>query len=286
MAEPAGRHYAMLGMAYVAGRFPLYSDGVNEKGLCIAAMNFPDIAYYPQEEDRQKVNLSPSEFCLWVLAKCGSVAEAKEYLEGVRLVGIPYSSQIPLAPLHWHIADQNGSVVVEPTRDGLKILDNPIGVLTNNPAFDFQMTNLCQYLNLTTGSPNNCFSETANIKPYGQGLGSFGLPGDFSPSSRFVKASYLALNSVCSPDEENSVAQLFHLLDSVSLVKGSVITQDDSCDVTTYCCCMNAQKGFYYYKTYTNNRLTAIDMARENPDGASLLTYPLVSGQQVYWANA
>ncbi len=285
-AGTANRHYAVLGMATVIDGYPLYADGVNEKGLCIAALNFPDNAYYPPEEKPGNLHVSPFEFCLWLLSKCATVSEAREYLKITRLVAIPFSSAVPLTPLHWHIGDKNESIVLESTRDGLKLYDNPVGVLTNNPSFDFQMTNLSQYLNLTTRCPDNCFSKAARIRPFGQGLGSFGLPGDFSPASRFVKAAYLTLNSVCEGSEESSVAQLFHLLDSVALVKGSVITGNDQCDVTTYSCCINGEKQFYYYKTYFNNQLTAIDMKRENLDQSELTVFPFITQQQTAWINA
>ena len=253
------RHNAIIGMASVLDDYPLYAEAANEKGLCMAALNFPDNAYYPDEEDPRKTNISPFELFHWILGQCGTVEEARRLLDSTHLVNIPFSSSLPLTPLHWHIADQTCSATLENTRDGLHLYDNSVGVLTNNPAFHFQLTNLCQYMNLVTGSPKNCFSSISGLVPFGQGLGCVGLPGDFSPASRFVKAAYLNLSSICNDDEASSISQVFHILDSVSLVKGSVITSDDLCDVTTYSCCMNATKGIYYYKTYNNNQLTAVD---------------------------
>ncbi|NBJ94124.1 choloylglycine hydrolase [Parablautia muri] len=279
------RHYAILGMAAVSGGYPLYADAVNERGLCIAGLNFPDNAYYPDTEDSSSNNISPFELILWILGKCASIAEAKKLLSATHLVSVPFSSDIPLTPLHWHIADSDSSIVLESTRDGMKVYDNPVGVLTNNPGFHFQTTNLCQYMNLVTGNPKNCFTSIPSLIPFGQGLGCFGLPGDFSPASRFVKAAYMCLNSVCNDDEMSSISQAFHILDSVSLVKGSVITSGNLCDITTYSCCMNATKGFYYYKTYENSQFTAIDMQRENLESDQLRSYPLTATQQVVWAN-
>ena len=218
-------HYALLGMASIAEGFPLYAEAVNEKGLCIAGLNFPDNAYYPPEEKKECSNISPFELILWLLGQCATADEVKKLLSTTHLVHIPFSEEIPLSPLHWHIADSETSLVLEMTRNGMEIFDDPMRVLTNNPGFPFQMTNACQYMNLTSGTPSNCFSTDVSLKPFGLGLGSFGLPGDFSPSSRFVKASYLCLNSVCENDESNSFAQFFHLLDAVSMVRGSVLTE-------------------------------------------------------------
>lgn len=279
------RHYALLGMASVREGYPLYAEAVNERGLCIAGLNFPDNAYYPPKEDPVKQNIAPFELILWLCSKCASVTDVKALLSSTHLVNIPFSEDLPTAPLHWHIADRAGSIVLESTQSGMEIYDNPVGVLTNNPAFSFQTTNLCQYMNLTTSCPQNCFSNIKSLIPFGQGLGSFGLPGDYSPASRFVKAAYLSMNSVCDKDEMSSVSQLFHILDSVSMIRGSVITNRQLYDTTTYACCMNATKGRYYYKTYSNSQLTAIDIRRENLDTEVLKTYPFASNQQIAWAN-
>lgn len=279
------KHYAMIGMATVEEGYPLYAEAVNEKGLCIAGLNFPDNAYYPSSEDANSHNISPFELILWVLGKCATAAEAKTLLTSTHLISIPFNDRLPLAPLHWHIADNKCSLVLESTRGGMELYDNPVGVLTNNPAFGFQTTNLCQYMNLISGSPENCFSSIKSLTPFGQGLGCFGLPGDYSPASRFVKAAYLSLNSICEKDEMSSISQFFHILDSVSMIRGSVITPEDLYDITTYSCCMNATKGIYYYKTYSNNQLTAVDMNRENLNADHLRTYPLSTSQQIAWAN-
>ena len=200
-------------------------------------------------------------------------------------MNIPFSDSLPLTPLHWHIADQTCSVALENTRDGLQLYDNPVGVLTNNPAFSFQLTNLSQYMNLISGYPKNCFSDLKGIAPFGQGLGSFGLPGDYSPASRFVKSAWLLLNSVCDKDDPGSLSQFFHLLDSVSVVKGSVLSRQEECDMTTYACCINATRGVYYYKTYGNSQFTAVNLRHENLESSALRIFPLIVSQQIAWAN-
>lgn len=279
------RHYALLGMASVMDGYPLYAEAVNERGLCVAGLNFPDNAYYPPKEDPIRQNVSPFELILWLCAKCASVTDVKQLLASTHLVSIPFNDDLPLPPLHWHIADREHSIVLESTRNGMEIYDNPVGVLTNNPSFGFQTTNLCQYMNLTTSCPQNCFSNIKSLAPFGQGLGSFGLPGDYSPASRFVKAAYLSMNSVCEKDEMSSISQLFHILDSVSMVRGSVVTSQKLYDTTTYACCINATKGRYYYKTYSNYQLTAVDIRRENLEAETLKTYPLATDPQIAWAN-
>lgn len=279
------RHYALIGMAEIYEGYPFYAEAVNEKGLCIACLNFPGYAFYSAVEEAHSVNISPFELVSWLLGRCGSVKEARELLSDINIIDIPFSSRLPLSPLHWHIADSESSIVLESTKGGIRIYDNPAGVLTNNPPFDFQMTNLCQYQNLITENPSNGLSSRMGLKPFGHGLGSRGLPGDYSPASRFVKASYLSMNSVCRDTEQGSVAQFFHLLDSVAMVRGSVKTTGGNDYITTYSCCINADKGIYYYKTYGNNQLTAVDMNREDLNADELIKIPLVLSQQILRAN-
>lgn len=279
------RHLAMIGMASVQEGYPLYAEAVNEKGLGMAGLLFDGNAVYPDTLDSVKSNVSPFEFIPWVVGKCSTVGEAKKLLSATHITDIPFSGSIPLTPLHWHIADRNSSIAVECVKDGLKIYDNPVGVMTNNPQFNSQLENLSNYLNLTIGVPKNVFTEKAGITPYSNGLGSVGLPGDYSSSSRFVKAAYLKLNSVCKDSEADSVSQFFHILGAVSVPNGCVKLPQDDYNVTTYTCCANADKGIFYYQTYQNSQITAVDMRRENLNSSELKEFPLITEQQIAWVN-
>lgn len=279
------RHYAMIGMATVMAGYPLYAEAANEKGLCIAGLNFPENAYYSTVPDSGKANVSPFELIPWLLGSCASLAEARKLLENTCLVAIPFSDKVPLAPLHWHIADKTGSIVLESVADGMRIYENPVGVMTNNPPFDFHMQNLSQYMNLTPKQPDNCFCTMTGLKPTSMGLGSVGLPGDFSSPSRFVKASYLLLNSDCKRDEESGLAQFFHLLASVSMVRGAVIVPDGRYEITTYSCCIDADQGIYYYTTYSNHQITAVCMDREDLTCAKLIEFPIRKKQRIFREN-
>lgn len=278
-------HHAMIGMAAVSDGYPLYAEAVNEKGLAIAGLNFPDNAYYPPEKDSKRHNITPFELPLYLLGSCATLEEAKKQLESLHIVGIPFSENMPLSPLHWHIADKTGSIALECTREGMKVCDNPANVLTNNPPFDFQMTNLNQYLNLTRAMPVSRFGGELELAPFGRGMGAIGMPGDFSPVSRFVKSAFLLQNSECAQDEDSCIAQFFHLLDAVAMPRGSVVAPNGEFEITSYCCCMDAEEGIYYYKTYENSRVTAIRMRREDLDGERVIEYPIARRMQVAWEN-
>ncbi|MBQ8537696.1 MAG: linear amide C-N hydrolase, partial [Clostridia bacterium] len=115
--------------------------------------------------------------------------------------------------------------------------------------------------------------------------GSIGLPGDASPASRFVRAAFLKWNSACTPEEMPSVSHFFHLLDAAAMTRGSVEAPGGHWEFTLYSACINATRGIYYYKTYENNRLTAVDMHREDLKANALKVYPLVREQDVKWQN-
>ncbi len=184
-------HYALIGMAFVAGGTPLFFEAANEKGLCMAGLNFPGNAYYfPQKEDCD--NVTPFEFIPWILGQCAAVEEAREKLARINLVDIPFSPQLPLSPLHWILSDRKESIVVESMRDGLKIHENPLGVMTNNPPFEYQLFNRNNYRGVGRDTGANRFPGKEELQVYCQGLGGLGLPGDVSSMSRFVRAAFHA----------------------------------------------------------------------------------------------
>ena len=280
---PMHRHYAMIGMGILKDNYPLYFDATNEFGLSMAGLNFPGNASYHEPQAGMK-NITPFEFIPWILGQCKNITEAKSLLLSVNLVNLPFRSDLPLTPLHWIIADKDGALTIESVQDGLKVYGNPIGVLTNNPTFDFQMHNLTNYLNLTASEPEDRFSKSTNLKPYSRGMGAMGLPGDFSSSSRFVKAAFLKLNSVSEQGELASVSQFFHILDSVAQVKGSVIVADGY-EKTIYTSCCNTDKGIYYCKTYENSQITAVSLRKEALCADTIKQYPLIKSEQICWLN-
>ncbi len=277
-------HYALIGMAYVNDNYPLYYDAINEKGLGMAGLNFPGNAYYHEVVDDLQ-NIAPFEFIPYVLTQCKTIKEVKQLLANVNLANINFSSQLPASPLHWIIADKEESIVVESVKDGLKIYDNPVGILTNNPTFDMQLFNLNNYLHLTTKEPENTFSDKLNLHAYSRGMGGLGLPGDLSSQSRFVKATFTKMNSLSLDTENASINQFFHILGSVYQQRGCVDMLDNKYEITIYSSCCNQDLGIYYYTTYDNSQITAVDMYKENLDGQDLINYNLITETQINHQN-
>ncbi len=279
-----GKHYALIGMAYVSDNYPLYYDAVNEKGLGMAGLNFPGNAFY-HEMQEGKDNVAPFEFIPWILSQCSNVSEAKALLNNMNIVAINFSEQLPASPLHWIISDKEQSITVESVKEGLKIYDNPVGILTNNPTFDRQMFNLNNYMSLSPDQPVNHFSDKLHFDIYSRGMGALGLPGDLSSASRFVKATFTKMNSLSGDSESESISQFFHILGSVEQQRGCVHLGDGKYEITIYSSCVNMDKGIYYYTTYENSQITGVDMYKEDLEGSTLVNYDLVKGQHILMQN-
>lgn len=277
-------HYAMIGMATVADGYPLYYEATNEMGLSMAGLNFPRSArYLPEQPDKD--NITPFEFIPWILGQCATTAEARSLVERISLVNVPFSQRFPLSPLHWMIADRHESIVVEPLADGARIHENPIGVLTNEPPFEFHLYDLRNHMHVSIDQVENRFSAKFPQETYSNGMGGIGLPGDFSSSSRFVRAAFVKLNAVSGEGTNESISQFFHILSSVAMPRGCVRMAADTYEITHYSCCCDTDNGIYYYTTYENSQITGIDMRRENLDGCQPVSYPLVTTPQILIQN-
>ena len=278
------KHYAVIGTAHIAGGYPLFYDAVNEKGLCMAGLNFVGNAHYFKNKNG-KSNIAQYEFIPWILGKCTSTDEAKELISNINITDTPFSEHMPVGQLHWIIADKNSAITVESVSDGIKVYDNPLGVLTNNPTFDEQMFRLNDYMHLSSRQPKNTFSDKLKLKAYSRGMGAIGLPGDLSSQSRFVRVAFVKANSVSGKGETESVSQFFHILGSVDQPRGCCEVADGKYEITIYTSCCNADKGIYYYTTYDNHRISAVDMRKESLDGNELISYPMITEEKINCQN-
>ena len=219
---PARTAYAMLGMAAEEGGFPLFAEAVNERGLCAAGLYFPHSARMRAAGDMRKGERSaeekaaaagdiqgaegaaaeraaaagravaPHEMVAALLARCADTRQARAFLQGAEVVSIPYKTY-PVPALHWLVADRYGSFVAEPAEGGLRLYEDPAGVLANEPPFPFQLHNLHAYRHLTAAEPACGFGMP--LKALYHGTGGVGLPGDATSPSRFVRAAFYRANS-------------------------------------------------------------------------------------------
>lgn len=268
--SPLTDHYAILGMATVVDGFPLYYDALNERGLAMAGLNFPHSGVYApaREGDVASFELIP-----YVLGRCATVAEAKAVLAQKRVCDTAFSAAFPPTRLHWMVADAEKSIVVESTADGLRVYDNPLGVMTNEPTFDRQLAHWEGFARLTADEP------TPTPPHLGRGSGSVGLPGDFTSPSRLVRAAFAATHS---EGGEDAVGQFFHAMATVEVPRGCVRLPDGKYVTSRYTSCMDLVQGVYYYRTYGCQQIHAVRMAAE---GDALRAYPLPEQEDVKWVN-
>ncbi|MBR3844832.1 MAG: choloylglycine hydrolase, partial [Clostridia bacterium] len=263
-------HYAMIGMAHAKVEYPLYYDATNEYGLSMAGLRFREHCVYHAPKPGE-INVASFELIPYVLGQCKTLEQAKKLLESCIITHESFSEELPPTPLHWIIADESGCITVESVAEGVRVYENPVGVLTNNPPFPMQLWHLNNYMNVTAKEPENRFASHLPLAPYSAGMGGMGLPGDFSSVSRFVKATFVKHNSLWGEKEWERVNQFFHILDSVAQIRGCVQVGEKDYEITQYSSCCNTKTGMYYYTTYHDRQIRGIGLFDVEYKGSSLL---------------
>lgn len=277
---------AILGMGTVIDNHPALAEAMNEKGLACAGLNFARYAYFESKPTPGKTNVTPYDFILWVLSSHESVEEVEENIKNIEIIDIPINQNTPIPTLHWMITDRSGkSIVVEKTKNKFIVHQNPVNVMTNDPTFDWHVTNLNEYMKLKPEHPKTVTWGEKELKGLGIGAGTLGMPGDFSSVSRFVRIAYLRAHMPVIKDDATAITQFFHMLDFVKMVRGGVITEEGQEDLTLYSSCMDLTQGIYYYKTYENNRINVVSMANEILDGSELKTFAYMNQQDMNAQN-
>ncbi|MGN5650234.1 choloylglycine hydrolase family protein [Bacillus sp. Brlt_9] len=278
--------HATVGMGINHQGRIIMADGVNEAGMTCATLYFPGFATYSQSIDDNKTNLAPFDFVTWSLTQFNSVKELKKSIDSLTFLDIPLPDLGLTPPLHWILADKWGDcIVLEPISEGLKMYDNPLGVMTNSPEFNWHLQNLRQYIGLKSQPFAPTEWSNLPLSAFGQGSGSMGLPGDFTPPSRFVRAAYGKQNIQGIDSEEEGVSALFHILSNCEVPKGGVITEEGALDNTIYTSVMCMESGTYYYHTYDCRQIIAVHLFHENLDTDEIKSYPFQRKQKIFYEN-
>ena len=172
------------------------------------------------------------------------------------------------------VTDKSGkSLVIEQTEEGLKIFDNPVGVMTNAPSFDWHLINLTQYAGLTTSRADTHKWSDLELVTLGNGSGAFGLLGDSSSQSRFVKTAFLKSHVTIDNYENAGIVEFFNILTNVAMISGTVVDPQGRNEITQYTSCMCQEKGTYHYRTYKNSQVNVIDMSKEDLSACDLKVF-------------
>ncbi len=246
------------------------SDGINEKGLAVGAFYFPTFAKYAEiSKDNRSKALSPVDFPNWVLTQFATVGEVRSAIQNGEGVIVPtvlegWGPKAP--PFQYIVYDNTGaSIVIEPVDGKLKVYDDRIGVLTNSPPFDWHITNLRNYIALNPRNVPPVEINGLKLRPLGQGSGMLGLPGDFSPPSRFVRASVFSAAAIPSPNAYQGILHVFHILNNFDIPLGVARAVEKGVihsDYTQFTVARDPQSLRYYYKTYNDQTLRMIDLRK------------------------
>lgn len=258
--------YAVVGA--IAFGVPAIMDGLNEKGLAMGIFYFPGFASYTQiTPDNQTKALSPIEFGNWILTQFASIDEVKIALSSVVIAPTTikeWGSTPP--PFHYIVYEKSGrSLVIEPIDGKLVTYDNPLGVLTNSPTFDWHTENLRNYINLTPFNVKPIELAGETFAPFGQGAGMVGLPGDFTPPSRFVRAAIFSNTATPSKNANEGIYQAFHILNQFDIPIGAVREKVDGVihtDSTLFTAVRDPQALKFYFKTYDDQLIKVVDLTK------------------------
>lgn len=279
-----GSGAAIIGIGTLIDGYPMYFDAVNEHGLAMAALNFVGNAKYKKSTGAPN-EVAVYELIPYILRNAKNTDEARAVLEKIIITDTPPNDKTPVAELHWTICDKNGSVIaVESVTDGVKIYDNPVGVMTNNPPFPFHLDNLSGYMNLTAAEPHNRFSSKIELLAYSRGMGAIGLPGDLSSASRFVRAAFIKLNITHKKSTAESKNALMHVLSAVEQQSGCAVFGGKS-EITAYSAVIDLENPSYSFKTYSNSRIREVVLNERERMANEPILYPIYGDNDVLRLN-
>lgn len=245
----------------------ILADGVNEKGFAAAVLYFPGAQYDSISSAGGKMPIAALELVSFLLATSSCVEQAAAILRTICIVGVQDTITGTIAPLHWMIADATGRcLVIEKTAAGLQLLENPIGVLTNSPDFPWQMTNLRNYTHISPQQTSRQQWGSLQLPPFGQGAGSLGLPGDYTPPSRFVRTAYQKSHIPLPDHQAQAINTCFHIMEAVTITKGAVITERNTADYTQYTAFIDLSAREYFFKTYSHSAIATAKLCPSTGD--------------------
>jgi choloylglycine hydrolase len=261
--------YAVVG-ANALG-LPVILDGINDQGLSVGLFYFPGVASYtPLTADNAGRAIAPHEFGLWALANFATVDEVKEAVKSIVVVPTPApglgSAQGIVPPAHFFLQDKSGkSLVIEPVGGTLKVHDAPLGVMTNAPTYDWHVTNLANYINLSVNDIESIELGDQKVSAFGAGAGLLGLPGDFTPPSRFVRAAIYSQSAAPNKTADDAVLSAFHILNQFDIPKGSVVnaaTGGKMDEITEWTSVADLKNVRWYFRTFDDQSIHVVDLKR------------------------
>jgi choloylglycine hydrolase len=276
--------YGVVGMN--AFDMPLFADGLNERGVHVGIFYFPGFAKYQSVTEKDyPQTLAPQEFAGYLLGMCATAEEAVEAAMQVKVADVVFPQFGFVPPFHFVVSDASGkSVVLEHVAGELKVHPNPLGVITNSPTFDWHMTNLGNYVNETVSNVPEIDVGGEKIKSLGQGSGMLGLPGDFTPPSRFVRAVAFSQSALPAETAKEGVLQAFHILNQFDIPKGAARGRERRkvvADYTLWTTVADLKNARYYFRTFENSRIRMLDLKALDLNAKDVKTISILGEEQI-----
>ncbi len=267
-------HVPLVGVCCVREGAALYYDAISGAGLAMAALNFPESAVYHAPK-AGFYNVASFELIPFILGRSRTMEEALSLLACANVTPDAFCAELPPSSLHWLLSDGVRSVAVESVAEGLRVYDDPFHVLANEPPFPYHMARARELLHLSPVMPRNTLAPDVKLTPLSRGVGAVGLPGDFSSSSRFLRALFASSHTESGGSEREEVERFFHVASTVSVPRGCVRAEDGSSVCTVYTACGCTDTRTYYVCTYGRRELRAVTLNGIPDTERALLAFPL-----------
>jgi choloylglycine hydrolase len=262
---------------------PFIFDGVNEKGLASGLFYFPTSAgYMPYTPADAGKTLAQWELGSWMLENFATVDEVKANLPNVVVPAVVFEQWNMAPEVHYIVTDASGkSIVVEFVGGKLTVWDAPLGVITNSPTYDWHMNNLRNYLNFSMSNAPNVTLGSVTLKPFGMGSGMLGMPGDFTPPSRFVRAVAFSQSALPSATGTEAVLEAFHILNQFDIPKGAAREHEKDehgnvlADYTVWTSAIDLKARKFYFRTYENSQIRVVDLMKMNLDAKDVVKFSM-----------
>lgn len=268
--------YGVVGLSVVQREF--IAEGLNEAGLSAGLFFFPRFgSYKPYDAANNDKTLADLQVVQWILTQFSSIDELKAAIANVDVTGLDKS-----AVVHWRIGESSGKqVVMEIVNGEVHFYDNTVGVLTNAPGFDWQIANLENYVNLRPGSASNLTLGDVTIEPLGGSSAMLGLPGDFTPPSRFVRAAFFRNSAPQRATGIDTVLECFHILNNFDVpIAIENPNEKELPSATQWTSAIDLTARCVYYKTAYNSTIRCIDLREIDFTKAIYASYPLDQSEE------
>ncbi len=269
--------YGIIGMDVMG--LPMLIDGMNEKGLVVGNLMFPGFAEYQPFDPKMASNtIANWEVVTWILSNFATVDEVKDGIKKIRVCDVSVGT-MGQQPLHFVVHDRTGNCIgIEYVKGQLKVYDNPLGIMTNSPPLDWQLINLSNHINISATNVKPFKIEDVTLTDLGQGTGMLGLPGDYTPPSRFVRMAALVSSALPVTGPEEGLNLAMTIINNIDIAKGTIREirgKEPFYDITNWVVVADIGRGRYYFRTYENKDWRYVNMDKALAAAKNIMSIPV-----------